>query len=316
MHSVLITGGAGFLGSSLADFLLRETDYKIILINKPEHTSHLHRNDRVKVVHHDLKKPMGIRCLQEIGEVDYIIHFAGSTDIKKSIKDPICFVMNNVVGTANLLEYTRNNVKNLKQFLYLSTAEVFGRGTPGAIFKEDDALLSHSPYAATKIGAQELCMSYKNTFDIPVVIAYAMNAFGTHQPQDKFIPLMVEKILREEKVPIHLNVEATAPNRRNYLHVDDLCDAVLFLSLHGLPGEKYNIAAAEESDNLKLAQTISRLLDKKLNYEFVEQEQNSLALPRLSGEKLQKLGWQQKKTLEEGLKDLVEEIKERKAYDW
>tara|TARA_R110002051_G_scaffold25620_1_gene62537 strand:+ start:10162 stop:11112 length:951 start_codon:yes stop_codon:yes gene_type:complete len=313
---VLITGAGGFLGSSLADFLLRETDYKIISLNKPGRSSRLYRNDRVKVIHHDLKKPMGIRCLQEIGEVDYIIHFAASTNVKKSIEEPADFVMNNILGTVNLLEYARENVKNLKQFLYFSTAEVFGRGAPGMIFKEDNAPLSYSPYAATKIGAQELCLSYKNTFNMPVVITYAMNTYGPYQSQDKFIPLIVRKILREEKVFIHLNTNGTAPNRRNYLHVDDLCDAILFLSHHGISGEKYNIAAAEESDNLKLAQIISRLLGKKLNYELIEQEQNSLVLPRLSGEKLQKLGWQQKKTLEEGLKELVESLKDREIYDY
>jgi len=262
--------------------------------------------DRVKIVYHDLREPIGKSCSEKIGKIDYIVHFAAATDIKKSITNPMSFVLDNVVGTANLLEFAATNLDHLKQFLYFSTAEVFGKNRSGVISKEDDTPISYSPYAATKIGAQELCASYERTFKMPVVIAYAMNVFGPHQSQEKFIPLIIEKIRNGQTVLIQLNSAGTTPNRRNYLHVDDLCDAVLFLSRNGHSGEKYNIAAAEESDNLKIAQMVSSILGKKLKYQLVEQKENSLALPQLSGEKLVRLGWRQKKTLEGGLRELIE----------
>jgi len=306
VYKVLITGGNGFLGRNLINFLLAKTDYKIIAIVRSKNQAPSVLNKRLQIVYHDLRNAFDDQHYEEIGDVDYIIHFAGATNIKKSIIGPIDFVMDNILGTANLLEYVRYNSKKLKQFLYFNTAEVFGYAPTGTIFKEDDMPRPSSPYAASKIAAQDLCMAYKNTYNIPVIVTYAMNIFGPYQSSEKFIPLIIKKITKEEKVNICLNIEKTTPNRRNYLHVEDLCDAILFLFEHGISGEKYNISAESESDNLKIAQIIAKLLNKELKWELIEQDSNSLALPRLSGEKLYKLGWRQKKTLKEGLKEMIE----------
>ena len=306
MHRMLITGGSGFIGRNLIDFILRETEYEIVSMSRSESNIHSGSTDRVKNIHHDLRQPIGKKISTEIGKVDYIIHLAASTHTQKSIVEPISFVLDNVVGTANLLEFARQRTPDLKQFFYLSTAEIFGPSTTGIIFKDDSALNPFSPYAATKIGAQELCISYGNTYEVPVAIGHAMNAFGPHQSPQKFIPQTIQKILKGERVLIHLNAEGLAPNRRNYLHIDDLCGAILFLTHNGVSGEKYNIAASEESDNLKLAQMIADLLGKELDYELASKERNSLALPKLNGEKLRNLGWRQKKTLREGMKELIE----------
>ena len=302
------------MGKSLIEFLLRETDYGIISLVRSHAQPQLSYGGRVKVVSHDLREPIGKKCAAEIGEVTYIIHFAALTNIKESVVNPMDYILNNVHGTLNLLEFARTQIKYLHQFLYFSTAEVFGRHGPSKVLKETDPLLSYSPYAATKIGGQELCLSYKNTFEIPVVITYAMNTFGLHQAPEKFIPSIIRKILKDEMVPIHSDRDGT-PHRRNYLSADDLCDAILFLSRHGISGEKYNIAANEESNNLKLAKTISRLLGKTLVYELVESEQNSAVLPRLGAEKLYNLGWHQKKTLEQGLKELITEYTSKGRSD-
>ena len=306
MSKILITGASGFVGYNLIDFVLRETEYEIISMNRSPTSIHSKLSGRIRNVHHDLKQPIGKKISKEIGKVDYIIHLAASTHIQKSILEPIGFVLDNVVGTANLLEFARKQASDIKKFFYLSTAEVFGPSATGLIFKDDDAFRPSSPYAATKIGAQELCMSYSNTYGIPVTIGCAMNSFGPHQSPQKFIPQTIQKILKGERVVIHLNSEGSAPNRRNYLHIDDLCDAILFLTHSGTPGEKYNIAASEESDNLSLAQMIADLLGKELEHELADRKKNSLALPRLNGEKLRNLGWQQKKTLREGMKELIE----------
>jgi len=306
MHRVLITGGSGFVGRNLIDFILRETEYEIVSMNRPKSGQYCENEGRIKHIHHDLRSPINNRASIEIGKVDYIIHLAASTHTQRSIIDPISFVLDNVVGTANLLEFARQQASDIKKLFYLSTAEVFGPSATGLIFKEDEAFRPSSPYAATKIGAQELCISYGNTYEVPVVIGHAMNAFGPHQSPQKFIPQTIQKILKGKRVIIHLNSAGAAPNRRNYLHVDDLCDAILFLAHNGVSGEKYNIAASEESDNLRLAQMIADLLGKELDHELADREKNSLALPRLSGEKLRNLGWQQKKTLREGMKELIE----------
>jgi len=314
VYKYLITGGAGFLGSSLIEYLLKETDHEMVSVERPTRPSKFQNNSRVKVVYHDLREPLDESHTKEIGEVEYIIHFAASTSITKSIEDPESFVANNVLGTTYLLEFARKNSGRLKQFLYFSTAEVFGRKDPTAILNEDSPLESHSPYAATKIAAQEMCMSYKNSFNIPAIIVYSMNTFGPLQAKEKYIPLLVDQISNQEKVSIHLNAAATVPNRRNYLYVDDLCDAILFLNRYGSSGEKYIIAAPQESNNLELAQTVAGLLGEKLNYELVEQKENSLVLPHLSGEKLYQLGWAPKRTLKAGLKEYIEYMKEENGY--
>ena len=310
MSNFLITGGAGFLGASLIDYLLKETNHEIVSLERPSRQSKFHNNNRVKVVYHDLCDPVEDDQIKNATDIEYIIHFASRTDVGTSIKNPESFVINNVLGTTHLLEFARKRTTQLKQLLYFSTAEIFGRPPIGEVLDEDSALEAHSPYAATKIGAQEMCLSYKNTFNLPVVIAYVMNTFGPRQPKEKYVPLIVKKIIRGEKVAIHLNKNAAAPNRRNYLYVDDLCDAILFLNSHATVGEKYVVASPEESDNLKIAQIVASLLDEELNYELVKQKRNSLALPRLSGKKLHDLGWRPKKTLKEGLEEFIKQERE------
>jgi dTDP-glucose 4,6-dehydratase len=310
----LITGGAGFLGASLINYLLKETDHEIVSLERPNRQSRFHNNSRVKVIYHDLRNPLEDDQVKDAVNIEYIIHFASLTDVGTSIKNPESFVVNNVLGTTHLLEFARKRTTQLKQLLYFSTAEIFGRPPVGEVLDEASALEAHSPYAATKIGAQEMCLSYKNTFNLPVVIAYVMNTFGPLQPKEKYVPLIVKKIIRGEKVAIHLNKNAAAPNRRNYLYVDDLCDAILFLNSHATVGEKYVVASPEESDNLKIAQIVASLLDEELNYELVKQGRNSLALPRLSGKKLHDLGWRPKKTLKEGLEEFIKQEKETDDY--
>ena len=307
MYKFLITGGAGFLGSSLIRYLLKESDHQIISLERPTRQSKFHNNNRVKVVYHDLCDPLDGNQIEMAAEIEYIVHLASLTDIATSVKNPESFVISNVLGTTHLLEFARKKATHLKQFLYFSTAEVFGRRPVGEILNEASALQAHSPYAATKIGAQEMCLSYKNTFNLPVVIAYVMNTFGPLQPKEKYVPLIVRKITGGEKVSIHLNQDGTAPNRRNYLYVDDICAAILFLNKYAVAGEKYVVASPEESDNLKIARMVASLLDKELNYELVKQNRNSLALPQLSGNKLYELGWYPKKTLKEGLKEFIEQ---------
>jgi dTDP-D-glucose 4,6-dehydratase len=312
VDTILITGANGFVGRNLVDFLLRETEDKIVSLHRSPQP--FRSNDRIKNIYYDLRDPIDQKTIKEIGNIDYIVHLAGSTCAKKSFIDPADTITNNMIGTANLLEYICQNLTNLKQLLYFSTAEIFGPTINGTSFKESDPTNANSPYAATKIGAQELCVAYQRTYEIPVVFSYAMNSFGPYQSSEKFIPILIKKISEGEKVSIHLDGNSKTPLKRNYLHIKDMCDVILFLLHRGMPGQKYNIVAEEQTDNLMLAQIISKLLDKRLNYELTIQDQNTLAHPYLNGEKLQKLGWRQKIRLEKGLEELIEWTKKEK-YD-
>ena len=301
MTSILITGGTGFIGYNLIKYLLSNTDYQIISLDK--YRNHRITHSRVSYMAHDLRNPLDQTLINEMGDIEHIIHLAGATDAGESISNPSKYVLDNIIGTLNLLEYSRNNLIDLKKFIYFNTAEVYGPSS-GTIFFEDQSYYAINPYAATKIGAQEMCLVYHRLYNIPVITTYTTNAFGPMQSDKKFIPLMIDRILSEQVVYVHAD-KSKRPIKRNYLHVDDVCGATLFLMKNGLPGAKYNITAKENIDNLKIVRIIASSLNKELKYELVFPRDSPLALPMLSGEKLRNLGWIPKKKFEESLREFV-----------
>jgi dTDP-glucose 4,6-dehydratase len=219
------------------------------------------------------------------------------------------FVMDNVVGTANILDYARLNLKNsLEFFLYFSTDEVFGPAPEGVFFKEDDRYRSGNPYSATKAGAEELCMAYENTYKMPILVSHTMNVFGNRQHPEKFIPLLISNIRDGKKTYIHANGDCTKAGTRHYVDAKDVADAVLFLLENGKAGEKYNIVGKEETDNLDLAQTIAFLMDRPLVYEMIDFHSSRPGHDlryALCGEKMREMGWEPQKNLKERLRDVI-----------
>jgi len=317
---ILVTGGAGFIGHAMIERLLSLTDYEIISLDRLDTSGNLNRlsnileenqqwRNRLKIVWHDLKSPLNDFVINKIGKVDYILHLAAGSHVDRSILYPLEFVMDNVVGTCNILDYARVHCKDLKLFLYFSTDEVFGAAPEGVTFSENDRYNSGNPYAATKAGAEELCVSYENTYSMPIIITHTMNVYGPRQHPEKFIPIIINKVLSGEKLSIHSNPEQTEASKRHYLHSTDVADAILFLMNNYKIGDKYNIVSNTETDNLDLAKKIAKILDKPLNYELIDPK---ITRPRhdfryaISGEKLKNLGWEQKISLEEGLQNVVQ----------
>lgn len=315
MKTILLTGGAGFIGHHFVDCLLKRTDWNIVSIDRLDYSGNLNRlaevlednkseAHRVKVVFHDLKAAFNPQIVNTIGHVDYIAHLAAGSHVDRSIDNPMEFVLDNVVGTTNVLDYARG-LTGLEKFVYFSTDEVFGPAPPGVHFNEYDRYNSTNPYSATKAGAEELVVAYQNTFGLPAVITHTMNVFGERQHPEKFIPMCIKKILAGETVTIHSNRQKTKAGSRHYIHAEDVADALLFLlnNEDNAPLEdpygavkipKYNIVGAEEIDNLQLAQIIADILGKGLVYEMVDFHS---ARPghdlryALSGERMKKMGW-------------------------
>ena len=317
---ILVTGGAGFIGHALIEYLLFNTDYEIISLDRLDTSGNLSRlgaiieehpeyKSRLRVVWHDLKAPLNDFAINKIGHVDYILHLAAGSHVDRSVLYPLEFVMDNVVGTCNILDYVRLHCEHLKLFLYFSTDEVFGSAPQGVIFKENARYNSGNPYAATKAGAEELCVAFENTYSLPIIITHTMNVYGPKQHPEKYIPLIINKVLSGEILEIHSNPELTEASKRHYLHSEDVARAILFLMKRHTIGEKYNIVANEESDNLDLAIKISEIMDMPLKYELVDPK---ITRPRhdfryaLCGEKLKKLGWRQKIDLETGLQSVID----------
>jgi len=302
MNNILITGASGFIGRNLIEYLISNTDYRIISLSRKEH--HYDNHDRITKITHDMRLPIDEKTINQIGEVDYIIHLAAATDAKESTVNPLKYVQDNIIGTLNLLEYARHNLKKIKKIIYFNTAEVFGPSSKNTVFFEDQSYNAINPYAATKIGAQEMCLAYQRLYNLPILITYTANSFGPGQNSTKFIPLIINKISANQVVDIHTD-SSKRPIRRNYLDVEDICSATLFLMKKGPPGEKYNVVAAKNVDNLEIAQILAFFMKKELKHRLIYSEDSLLALPMLSGQKLRNLGWKQPKTLEKGLKELI-----------
>ena len=230
------------------------------------------------------------------------------------------FVLDNVVGTANILEYARtvNETNKLERFIYFSTDEVFGPAPLGVDYKENDRYNSTNPYSASKAGGEELAVAYENTYRLPVYITHTMNVFGERQHPEKFIPMCIKKIRDGESVTIHSDKTKKIPGSRHYIHAEDVAEAIYFILNNNLELEvdyggakcpKFNIVGSEELNNLELAQIIAKCQDKKLKYEMVDFHSSRPGHDlrySLSGEKMKKLGWEPSIKLTDRIKQVVE----------
>ena len=317
--NILITGGAGFIGHHVIEFFLENTNANIVSLDRIDISSNLGRlqallkknpewKKRLKVVWHDLKSPIGDYNCEALGDITHILHLAASSHVDRSIINPLGFVMDNVVGTCNLLDYARLKCKNLKFFLYFSTDEVYGSAPKGVKYKENDRYRSTNPYAASKAGGEELCVAYHNTYKMPIIITHTMNVYGERQHPEKFIPLIMKKLLKQEELEIHSNRDLTEVTKRHYLYAKDVAYAIHFLMQNHTFGEKYNIAADNESNNLELALKISQMMNLPLKYKLVvptSRPGNDFRYG-VCGEKLHKMGWRQKFSLDYGLRKTID----------
>ena len=332
MKNVLITGGAGFISHHLIFYLLKNTDWNIVSLDRLDYSGNLNRLDdillnfsseqksRVKVVFHDLKSKINPWIKKEIGDVDIILHLAAGSHVDRSIDFPMEFVLDNVVGTANILDYARylNDRKGIERIIYFSTDEVFGPAKEGIDYKENERYNSTNPYSATKAGGEELSVAYENTYGLPVYITHTMNVFGERQHPEKFIPMCIKKIRDEETVTIHSDKTKKIPGSRHYIHAEDVAEAIHFLLTNkivhkpdfgGSKCPKFNIVGSEELNNLELAKIIAASQGKELKYEMVDFHSSRPGHDlrySLSGEKMKKLGWTPSIKLTERIKQVVD----------
>ena len=328
MKRVLITGGAGFIAHHLIGHILETTDWEIITLDRLDYSGNLNRlhdlmisfmpetKRRVKIVHHDLKAALNPLVRSEIGDVDYILHLAAGSHVDRSIDYPMEFVMDNVVGTCNILEFARLQ-PNLERFVYFSTDEVFGPAPDGIKYKENDRYNSTNPYSATKAGGEELAVAYQNTYNLPVYITHTMNVFGERQHPEKFIPMCIRKAKDGEYITIHSDSTKTIPGSRHYIHAEDVASAVLFLLNYEGTFEpawgnakcpKFNIVGSEELNNLELAQIIADTQEKELLYEMVDFHSSRPGHDlryALDGDKMKELGWEPAKSVRERIAEVT-----------
>lgn len=325
---VLVTGGAGFIAHHVIETLIEKTDWEIISLDRLDFSGNLNRlhdvmsgfdtetKKRLKVVFHDLRAELNSQLINLLGDVNIVLHLAAGSHVDRAIKFPMDFVLDNVVGTVNLLNYARN-LKNLERFVYFSTDEVFGPAPSGVLYGEYDRYNSTNPYSASKAGGEEMCVAFENTYSMPIYITHTMNVFGERQHPEKFIPLCIRKVRDNESVTIHSDPSKTQAGSRHYIHARDVAEGMLHIL--GLKGPfkqdyggakcpKFNLVGKEEIDNLSLAKMVAQAQGKELKYEMIDFHS---ARPghdlrySLSGDYMRSLGWEPKIALSERIKQVV-----------
>jgi len=313
--SILLTGGAGFAGHHVVEHILKTTDYDVTILDKLTYASNgMDRlrdikalgNSRLKMLTGDFSQAISVGIMKEIGEPEFIIHMGAETHVDNSIVDPYPFVRTNVLGTMHMLELAKK--LQPKTFLYFSTDEVFGPAPEGVSYKEDDRYNCTNPYAATKAGGEQLAMAYATSYSMNVLVTHTMNLFGERQHPEKFIPLIVRKVLAGETITIHADKARQNAGKRHYIHCRNMADAVMFLLGKDWERSKINIVGEKEVDNLTLAKTIASILGKPILYEMVDFHSSRPGHDlryALDGSKLAELGWVQPKGFEESLEKTI-----------
>ena len=328
---VLITGGAGFIAHHVIERILRTTDWEIVSLDRLDFSGNLNRladmmqeipqsdKGRLKIVWHDLKAEINPLTAAMIGDINIVLHLAAGSHVDRSIEFPMEFVMDNVVGTTNLLQYART-LKNLDRFVYFSTDEVFGPAPPGVNYLEYDRYNSTNPYSASKAAAEEICVAFENTYKLPIVVTHTMNVFGERQHPEKFIPMVIQKARDGETVTVHSDPSKTVAGSRHYIHAKDVADGLMFIlenlqeykhtgDYGGAKCPKFNLVGPEEIDNLTLAKMIAGAVGKELQYEMTDFHSSRPGHDlryALSGELLKGLGWEPKIKFSERVKEVVE----------
>jgi dTDP-glucose 4,6-dehydratase len=286
---LLVTGGAGFIGSNFIRMMFAKyPGIEIVNLDKltyagnPESLKDILYPD-YSFVHGDICDPEVVMKVME--DVDTVVHFAAESHVDRSIDDSSVFVMTNVVGTNNLLKCAMNS--DIKQFIHVSTDEVYGSTKEGS-FCESDNLNPSSPYSSSKAGSDLLAMSYHNTYGLPVTVTRCTNNFGPYQFPEKLIPLFITNLMDGKQVPVY----GTGLNVRDWIYVEDHCSGIDFVRKHGEVGEIYNIGGGNELTNLEITHRILKALGKSESMiRYVEDRKGHDFRYSLDCTKLEKVGW-------------------------
>jgi len=313
---ILVTGGAGFIGSNFIRLVLREgPSYEVVNLDALTYAGNLENlkdieaNPRYQFVRGDIRDSSLVNELMEKG-IEAVVNFAAESHVDRSIDDPENFLQTNIMGTAVLLEAARRH--EIKCFLQVGTDEVYGSLGPEEVSREDSPLKPNSPYSASKAAADLLARAYFKTFGLPVVITRSSNNYGPFQFPEKLIPLFITNALEDRPLPLY----GDGLNRRDWIHTEDNCRGILLCLEEGRPGEIYNIGGDNERTNLEITETILDLLKKpKSLIRFVKDRPGHDRRYALDSSRIQnELGFEPEQDFARGIGDTIEWYK--KNRDW
>ncbi len=307
MKKILITGGAGFIGSNFVRYMLdKYSGCEIVNLDSLTYCGNLENLSGVE------DNPNYTFCRGDItdkelvfeitADVDYIINFAAESHVDRSIEDPEIFIKSNVLGTQVLLDAAKEY--GIKKYLQVSTDEVYGSLGKTGYFREDTPLAPNSPYSASKASADLMVRAYNKTFDLPVNITRCSNNYGPYQFPEKLIPLMISNALENKPLPVYGN----GMNIRDWLHVYDHCSAIDLVLHKGKIGEIYNIGGNNEKTNIEIVKLILQNLNKPESLiKFVKDRLGHDLRYAIDSTKIQnELGWKPKYTFETGITETIQ----------
>lgn len=327
MKNTLVTGGAGFIGSNFIHHLLGQNqEIKVINLDALTYAGNLDNlaefesNNRYVFIHGDIRDAALIKSILTGGKIDTVVHFAAESHVDRSIENPIEFILTNVVGTANLLNTCLAHWNGLDpvhksefRFLHISTDEVFGSlSNNDPAFSESTPYSPNSPYAASKASADLLVRAFYKTYNFPAIISNCSNNYGPYQYPEKLIPLIILNCLEGRPLPLY----GDGQQIRDWLYVEDHCEALFSILKAGLVGHSYNIGGGNQPSNLEITRQICHIMDKlKPDSTFVPHERlityvkdrpghdrrYAMDISKISKE----LGWQPNHDLAEGLEETV-----------
>ncbi|HRU39385.1 MAG TPA: dTDP-glucose 4,6-dehydratase [Candidatus Goldiibacteriota bacterium] len=310
---LLITGGAGFIGSNFTEYILKNRpSYKVTVLDAMTYASNpetirkfrLSRNFRfIKADIRDFS-----RVKKAVRGVDFIVNFAAESHVDRSISGPSAFMETNILGCQSMLEAAR--LSGVKKFIQISTDEVYGSVEKGKS-REGDMLDPTSPYSSSKAAADLVAVSYFKTYGFPVIITRSSNNYGPYQHPEKFIPLFITNSIQGEPLPLY----GDGRNVRNWIYVEDNCSGIDTALHKGVPGNIYNIGGDTEESNIKIARIIVRETGRKESLiRFVKDRPAHDRRYALDSSKLKKLGWKPKFSFEDGLDLTIDWYRQNQSW--
>ena len=334
---VLVTGGCGFAGHHLIEHLLINTDWEITIVDSLTYAGRVDRltdmvsydPKRVHIMWHDLRSPMP----PNTPDVEYVLHLAAESHVDKSIENPVPFIHNNVMATANLMEWARNTW-SLEHFVQISTDEVYGPAAEGYAHREwIDPMLPSNPYAASKVGQEAIAISYWRTYGVPLTITNTMNLYGERQDTEKFVPKTMKALLNNTPVILHgrgyEKGDRFVYSSRHWLHARNHADALLWVLRETSPSQygdsvifpqlpnRWHVAG-EERNVFEMTMEIARVLGiYDVNYENVDYHSSRPGHDHryaLDNSKIMDAGWEPPYSLEEALAKTVQWTMENQKW--
>jgi dTDP-glucose 4,6-dehydratase len=300
LSKILITGGAGFIGSAFVR-LMAKKGYKIIIVDKLTYAGDLARlrevEGKYKFYKADITNQRQIESIFKREKPETMVHFAAETHVDRSIQDAEPFIETNIKGTQILLDAARTY--KIKKIIHISSDEVYGEIKKGVFF-EDSPLKPNSPYAVSKTAADLLIKAYIRTYDFPAIIVRPCNNYGPWQYPEKLIPLSILKIIRKEKIPVY----ALGENVREWLYVQDCAQGIFEILKKGKCGETYNLGSGQEKNNLAVVRLILKIFNVSESLiQFVKDRPgHDIRYSLNSGKIINEIGWRPKVKFELGIK--------------